>query len=245
LLTSGSIDIFKNILKDKSRKILTITNGFDPEDFPENLPAVKKNDKFALVYTGTVYSYRYPLLEAFINALGALLMEVPDIKNKIIVKFTGEVRVCKKDAAKLTMLMQKFDLHNAVFFEKQVSHKESLQLQREADVLLLLTHEGRDSKTVFTGKIFEYLASGRTIFAITPDSPAKDLIQNANAGITVRPEDREGIKKCILELYQRWNSPGLAISPRWEVINELNCKKLTGKLAGLLNQIILPCGGSQ
>lgn len=239
VVSEPMIDILQNILKDKSKKILTITNGFDPENFPESLPAIKKNDKFTLVYTGSVYAYRYSLLEIFINTLGTLLMEMPDMKNKIMVKFIGEIAVCKKDAAKLTTLMQKFDLCNTVFFEKQVSHKESLQLQREADVLLLLVHEGVDSKTVFTGKIFEYLASGRTILAITPDSPAKDLIQNANTGIVVKPGDVNEMKKCILELYQKWNSSKLSMSPRQEIVKEYDCKILTGRLAEVFNRSVI------
>lgn len=231
--------ILEGTVKDKPKKIFTITNGFDPEDFSESPSSTGKNDKFTLVYTGTIYSYRYSLLEKFINALGALLADMPDMKNKMVVKFIGEISLCKRDIDKLTSLMQKFDLHNTVSFEKQVSHKESLQLQREADALLLLAHEGKDSKTVFTGKIFEYLASGRTIFAITPDNPAKDLIESANAGIVVKPGDPNEIKRSLLGLYQKWDNSTLSINPKREIIKEYDCRILTGRLAGVFNQIVI------
>ena len=47
-----------------------------------------------------------------------------------------------------------------------VSREKALQAQRNADLLLLLESSNEESRGVLTGKIFEYIASGRPIICI-------------------------------------------------------------------------------
>jgi glycosyltransferase involved in cell wall biosynthesis len=61
-----------------------------------------------------------------------------------------------------------------------------------------------------SGKLFEYLASGRPILCLThPDNLASRLVREWNAGVVADPHDEEAIEQALLILWQRWQENGL------------------------------------
>ena len=68
-----------------SRKCITITNGFDPEDF-ENLKRWNYGTKFTITYTGSFYGLRTP--KFFLIALRELVKD-EEIKDNIQIIFVG------------------------------------------------------------------------------------------------------------------------------------------------------------
>jgi glycosyltransferase involved in cell wall biosynthesis len=61
-----------------------------------------------------------------------------------------------------------------------------------------------------SGKLFEYLASGRPILCLTrPDNLASRLVREWNAGVVAEPHDEEAIEQALLTLWQRWEENGL------------------------------------
>lgn len=77
-----------------------------------------------------------------------------------------------------------------------VPHRESLALQRSADVLLLLTSNNRG---VATGKLFEYLGAGRPILALADGNEAARIVRETHSGITVPPDHEEAIAAGLRE----------------------------------------------
>lgn len=73
---------------------------------------------------------------------------------------------------------------------------ETIALQREATALLLLTMAGRRSEA--TGKLFEYLASGRPIVALAAQNEAARIVAETGTGISVAPDDRAGIFDLLI-----------------------------------------------
>ena len=64
-----------------------------------------------------------------------------------------------------------------------VPRSESLAIQAQTDVLLLLMWNHPGEEGVYTGKLFDYLAAGRPILMIGyPDGVAADLIRSRSAG---------------------------------------------------------------
>jgi glycosyltransferase involved in cell wall biosynthesis len=89
-----------------------------------------------------------------------------------------------------------------------MSHRESLELQRDSEALLLLIPEadGR-GRAVLSGKVFEYLAAERPILAaVPPDGEAARLLRETGAGIVVPPEDTGGIRAALEGLVARWKA---------------------------------------
>ncbi len=82
-----------------------------------------------------------------------------------------------------------------------LSHKESIQLIREAEVLLLLINNVPNNKGILTGRLYEYLAARRPIIGIGPvDGEATDTLRETGHGIMIDYDDRDGMIKYLLSL---------------------------------------------
>ena len=97
--------------------------------------------------------------------------------------------------------------------------RESLALQRDSDALLLLIPEaGGRGRGVLSGKIFEYLAAERPIFAaVPPDGAAAELLRETGAAVVAAPDDVDGLRAALVGLHERWRNGGLdeaALAPR-------------------------------
>jgi glycosyltransferase involved in cell wall biosynthesis len=64
---------------------------------------------------------------------------------------------------------------------------------------------------VLSGKVFEYIASGRPILAaVPPDGAAADLIRRTGAGVVAPADDVDALREAIVELDRRFRDGGLA-----------------------------------
>ncbi len=73
----------------------------------------------------------------------------------------------------------------------QVGYHESLRLQQQADILLLLSECNPEHRGVYTGKIFEYLGARRPVLAIgTTDNVAAELLLEREAGFMLSDPDQ-------------------------------------------------------
>jgi glycosyltransferase involved in cell wall biosynthesis len=86
-----------------------------------------------------------------------------------------------------------------------------LSAQRSADALLLLIpHAAGRGDTVLSGKVFEYIASGRPILAaVPPDGVAANLLRSVGAGEVADSDDVQGISEALERLVDRWLEGGL------------------------------------
>ena len=53
------------------------------------------------------------------------------------------------------------------------------------------------------GKLFEYLATGREILALCGVGAAADLLAELGVGVSARPDDVEGIRQALVDLWER------------------------------------------
>ena len=76
----------------------------------------------------------------------------------------------------------------------QLGRAEAVRLQRGADVLLLVTsrHSGEA-----TGKLFEYLASGRPILAVGGMNEAARIVTETGTGAAVDSHDEEAVLAAL------------------------------------------------
>ena len=190
---------FSEKLKEfhKNKKVYTITNGYDPEQINPKIPLTKK---FSITYTGKIYKGRQDP-EPLFRVLKAL------IDGKNLDPETIEVDFFGYHEGWLTSDIKKYQLENVVRLHGQISRKESVQKQRESQVLLLLTWNDPHEKGVYTAKLFEYLAAGRPILALgLPGSVVTDLLNQTHAGVNVS-SDAE-IKEQILKDYREYKENG-------------------------------------
>lgn len=198
------------LLNTKSQIIYTvIANGFDEEIAAESQSAEIKN----IVYTGTIADSQIPL------SLFEYFRQAEDVTLTIY----GNVHSSFTDA------VREFSLEEKVQINSPVSHDEVLQIQRDADCLLLLIPKMPNSELIVTGKIFEYFASRKPILAFgSEDGDAALLLSDSKLG----------------KLYS-YNTPaeelGQFFKDTWEgdldYLKTFHRRELTAKLARVLERL--------
>ena len=153
--------------------IAVILNGFDPEDYPDEPRVPFRSGKIKIVYTGMIYEGKQdpsPLFEA--------LRQLGPLAKKVDVEFYGRY------TQHLSGLLRHSDIASQVRLCGPVSYQESLRLQSEADILLLLLWNDDREQGVYTGKLFEYIGACRPILALGPRmNVAAELILERKAGM--------------------------------------------------------------
>ncbi len=174
--------------------VVTIPNGCDFDDFAGL--AYRPGERFRITHTGSFFGKRDP--RPFLQALH-------DSGLDAVARFLGDFRSADREWAEQLGLGDRLELI------PYAPRAESLELQRDSDALLLLIPEaGGRGKGVLSGKVFEYLASGRPILAaVPPDGAAADLIRETGAGVVAPPDDVEALKAALVELEGRFRNGGL------------------------------------
>ncbi len=204
-------------LKGIEEKIEVITNGYDIDDFTGVVAGEPSG--FTISYIGTL-SDAYPI-EGFLNAADNLAGKGFSIR----LRFIGSVSAAQKN-----LILSKNE-NLLIEFVPYVNHEEAIKFMMSSSLLLLVIPDHRSSKSIITGKLFEYLASARSILCIGPaDGDAADILAGTGHGKCAAPGDVKGMIQIIEEFYTSATEKSMTPPP------EFSRKYLTGKLATLLDK---------
>lgn len=114
-------------------------------------------------------------------------------------------------------------LGDVVTLDPSRPHLEALAAMRRADALVLLGHGGRADALLYTGKIYEYLTSRRTVLAVLDPGPAAELLRSAGQEAVFGSSDAAGVAQWIARSWRLWKAgdrrtvePPRALSEAWE-----------------------------
>ncbi|HOC95642.1 MAG TPA: glycosyltransferase family 4 protein [Candidatus Cloacimonadota bacterium] len=210
-----------------------LPNGFDPSDF-SSLSSKKKDDAFHLAYFGSFYDRRQP--DSLWSAISSLLKSGAIPPHKIRVDIFGK----NTKSFVLGKFQSDQSIRNIVNFHGFVSQKQALSEMLAADALLLYIPSGQNTDSVFTGKIFEYLGSGKPILAIVPPQGiAAQTVLRAKTGLVADYMDISGIAANLKKLYDMWETDTLKeLAPDTDYVATFTREKLAAKLAGLIYRVV-------
>ncbi len=209
-------------------KLVAIPMGFDPEAFQGIKPIPRS--KFTIVHFGSFYGRRSP--GPFLEALAECVKTHHALAQHVEVLFFG-----KFDAEMLRLtkrLILDGGLNGIVRLGGVLPYKVGLEQIMSADLLLLVTAPGRSGQTHIPSKLYEYLAAGRPILALAPESGSADIVREANAGVVIDPDDVKGIRDVILRLYQRWIEGRLVFPVDSAVVGKYTWRELAGRFVAIL-----------
>jgi hypothetical protein len=151
-----------------------VYNGYAEEDFPRSRLHEDQGELITIRYTGSIYQgFRDPsALFAAIGLLGNKLRE------RVRVEFYGDA------GDEVLALAEQHRVRDHVIVRPPVPYRSALQLQMEADILLLLQWSDRRDEGNLPGKVFEYLYARRPILFIGYEhGVAARLIRERKAGL--------------------------------------------------------------
>lgn len=210
-------------------QVYTLSNGYDPADFDGVEPLGQEAARFVIVYSGSFYGRQTPIY--FLQGLRAALGDGRLSRQKVQVRFVGNIGQTARNQIKALGLTDKVQVTG------YLPHRQSIGHLLGADLLLLVVGSGPGSEVVFTGKVFEYLAAGKPILALVAPGAAANLVQEAQAGVVVDPEDVRAIADQIAALYQAWQQGELKITGNQDVVARYDRRLLTGQLARVLDEV--------
>jgi glycosyltransferase involved in cell wall biosynthesis len=192
-------ELFSSKIPGIIEKIEVISNGYDEEDFAGLTPS--KPEILTISYVGTL-SGSYPV-RGFLNALKPLNEKGISFR----LRFTGVVSPEQKE-----MIISAAGQSNVEFipFSK---HLSAIRNMLDTSALLLIIPDHQSSRSIITGKLFEYLASGKPVICLGPvDGDAARILEETGHGKTFDYDDSERISEYLISLT---SNPGITekVSP--------------------------------
>jgi glycosyltransferase involved in cell wall biosynthesis len=205
------------------QKLYVLPNGYDPDDF-QGAPA-RSFDRFTLVYTGTLFGQRSP--EPLFAALRILFDEHPELRDEVQALFLT------KWQPEHEAMIERYGLKNNVRNLGLLSYRTALAFQKSAHVLVAIEGAAPHGEMMLTQKVFEYVASGKPILAITPENALARVVRETGTGYVVAPEDIEGLVRRIYELFL-----GVAeLRPRVDILKKYHRREQALQLASLMHAL--------
>lgn len=201
-------------------KIRVIPNGFDAQDFPEEITPFRA---FTVTYAGSLQgSGERPYLlffDALVNVLNKGLISEEEIQVLLIGAKTRQV----DDDIKAKRL------ETVVKSTRRMPQKQALRCVLASSLLLVI-----ELTSAVTTKVYEYLAAGRPILAIVSPGELEQLVRaHSRTSYVITSCDVREIEDSIVDAYEKWTKNEV---PRNDVnqhylLSQYDRKKLTEDLA--------------
>jgi glycosyltransferase involved in cell wall biosynthesis len=170
-----------------------------------------------------------------VRAIEQWIREEPARRNDIRLLLAGVTTESDRAVVAHSSVESVVEMHG------YLSHRQSLELVRRADLLFLPMHQvGQGQRaSIVPGKAYEYMASGRPILAAVPDGDAKDFLSRSGSTRIVSPSDVDGMLRVLRTCHSEW-ATGSDGMPGWnqDFVSHFERRRLTGKLAEELGKLI-------
>ncbi len=214
----------------RAKRVEVFTNGFDRADMFSGLKT-HATDQFLMLHTGNLASNQQA--SGLWMALAAISAEDPGFARALKIQMVGNT-----DGAVLERIAE-CGLQDYLEVVAYVPHLEATRRMAEASVLILIIPDAPGSKSILTGKLFEYIGSGTPVVGIgPPDGDAAAILSEAERGVMFDFPDSDGVKGYIRKLYAEWKQNG-KVSPKGGTEKAEKFSRQTGaaNLSALLDEM--------
>jgi colanic acid biosynthesis glycosyl transferase WcaI len=218
-----------------AEKIAVVENGVETDLFSPQMNSGDRElrhqlgaeNKFLLCYVGTIGMAHG--LETLLDAAAKLLRQRPDVLFLLV----GEG--AEKDRIK--SLAESRALTNVRFLDQQP--RETIPAFISAsDACLVLLKKTDVFKTVIPTKMLEFMSCARPVI-VAVDGQAKEIIEEANAGIPMEPENAAALEQAIVRLANdQALCATLGKNGRKYIVERLSRQQTAQKYAEVLQRLI-------
>jgi glycosyltransferase involved in cell wall biosynthesis len=210
-----------------------IYNGWDPGDLVDAssaTAAVPPNPgKFRLVYTGTLWNLTS--IAPVVEAVEHLALHHPSLAARLELVILG-----RKTPDQERLLARLDATSTTVYLPDYAPHAVALATMQSADALLLLLSDVPGAERVAPAKLFEYLAVGRPLLAVTPDGETAGIVRSVEADGWRAAHDVAGITGWLVA---RLEGRTAAAPPGREATRaSFQRRSQASQLAALLDRVV-------
>lgn len=224
--STGLTDIMRKAYPAYADKIITLPNGYDPDDFRviASEPDIHYNNKLTFVHVGTLYSSRS--IEPLLIALDTVVNEHPDISDKIMVKLIGHIN--KPIAYKGFIKVEQTG------WQKR---QDAIQKMSQADVCVLILHSAHGGNHPVPQKLYEYLAFGHFILAIGGSNCfSQDILNACGYAIYVDVSNSQQLLDALRNIISMYNNSQLkSLQKNLSFLKMFSRIELASRLAHIFN----------
>jgi glycosyltransferase involved in cell wall biosynthesis len=186
------------------RRVIVIPNGYDPEDFPSELPS-PPTDRFVVAYVGTVF--RVTSARGFLAGLRLFHERDPELARHLEVRFVGRIVATET---------RHFEGSEALGVHRlgYVEHERAIRELASSHLALCLLDEVQGAARIYPAKIFEIMHLGRPVLALAPEGALSGLVRRCRAGEVVHPSDAPAVAEALGRAVRRFLSDPRAVAER-------------------------------
>ena len=224
MITVTSPTTKKEFEQITEKPIEVVTNGYEENE--AIYPILDK--KFSLAHIGSLLSERNPTV--LWEVLSSIASENSAFKDDLEITLAGTVSEDVIDS------IHSYDLGDTLNNLGYLPHEEALQLQYNAQLLLLIEIDSTETRAIIPGKLFEYMIAHRPIVALGPMASDIEMILNeTNSGIFFTYDKKNALKEHIEACYKSFKGNCLEIDSKG--IEKYSRRALTKKMAALIEAI--------
>ena len=239
----------------RSRHVVSITNGFDGDDF-EGPVSARSDGKFRIVHSGSLHTeigLRHRKTQRIRRLLGGMpvpgvdflprshvvllqavetvLRDEPDLRDRIEVHLVGVATEADRAVAAS---------YPFVHFHGYQVHAAAISLLRSADLLFLPMHDLPSGVRagLIPAKTYEYIASGKPILAAVPEGDARDLLRSVGTATLCCPSDVHCLAEGVRTRHAAWRAGAPSPQPDPVVLEQFEGRRLTEQLAAVLHDVV-------
>ena len=185
---SSRMEIRRRYPDQPDRKFVVLPNGYDPDVFAGFTSRPHQLPRMVVTHVGTVYKTASPRF--YLDAIDGLPAE---IRDQIETRFIGRISENERT------LME--GRKSRVTVKGFMPQAEALKYMEDTDYLLLtMTND-----ISVPGKLFEYMATGKPILAVTaPGSEVDQILRETASGLSAPPDNLGQLQALVMRAFQAW-----------------------------------------
>lgn len=216
-VTSSSLNEIRGHYQEQPRgKFLFVPNGYDAAVFEGFTPRPHGQKKVIVTHVGTAYKTSSPAY--YLDALDAMPEE---IRAGMETRFIGRIVETELDVVQRR--------RSQVRLLGFLPQSQAISYMEETDYLLLtMTNDFS-----LPGKLFEYLATGKPILALSPSGgEVARLLEETKAGWTADYSSPAAVQEMLTHAYRLARSREQIWAPRREAVRRYERQRIAAELAG-------------
>lgn len=212
----------------KPERVVAITNGYDPDDFPASLPE-PPSDRFLITYAGTIYKLTSP--RGFLAGVRLLHEREPELARSLEVRFFGRIVDTERDAFEG---MDALGVKCLGFVDKD---RVALE-QGAGHMTLCLQSDAPGTERIYQAKLFELMYLGRPMLTVAPDGAMRRLIEAHRIGPVIPPGDPGAVAAFLADTLRAWRSGRYSTRLEGVGLERFHRRALAGEFADVFRAAV-------